>query len=105
MEYPVDCKTPAERTEFLYRAQEKLRILHNQVTKWSDEGLTTKEYEALPTKIKERFVDIPKITEARRIEFVNREFEPRSIKISQAIVAQRAQLKASSKWDMDVGEL
>jgi hypothetical protein len=53
--YPEDCDSPRRKAEFLYKAQEELRILHNIFSKWLHEGLTSEEYDELPFKIKEKY--------------------------------------------------
>ena len=40
LRFPIDCDTPAKRTEYCYRAQELLRLRHNK--EWEDGGYKDK---------------------------------------------------------------
>ena len=55
MEYPLTCDSARKKTEYLYKAQEELRILHNIFSKWLHEGLSKEEYEQIPEGIRVKY--------------------------------------------------
>lgn len=104
MKYPEDCNTARRRTEFLYKAQEELRLLHNVFSKWLNEGLTEKEYNLFPKRIKNEYSYVPKLSEIDFAKFKDEIFTPKSDKICQEICVQRALLKTSN-WFVDLGDI
>ena len=104
MKYPGDCNTARRRTEFLYKAQEALRLLYNVFSKWLHEGLAEEEYNLLSEKIRDRYSYGLKLSEADFAKFKNEVFTPKSDKICQEICVQRALLKTSD-WFVDLGEI
>ena len=82
--FPQDCTTPAERTEYCYRAQELLRLDHN--AKGAD------------------FKD-GKINENEWIDYKENTFMPKSDEIVKNLLEQRALLKKSNKWNIDIGNI
>lgn len=105
IKYPVDCDSPRKKTEWLYRAQELLRLLHNIFGKWYREGLTQVQYDKLPQKIKDKYSYKVQLAESKWKQFLNEDFEPRSQKISNQICVQREQLKQSNTWSIEVGNV
>lgn len=106
MKYPVDCDTARRKTEYLYKAQEVLRILHNNFSEWLHKGLSEAQYNDLfPEFIKLKYPFVLKLTEKMWDKFRKEEFTPRSNTICQEICVQRAELKKSSEWYVDVGEI
>ena len=56
IKYPTDCDTSCKRAEYLYRAQELLRDLHNYFSEWSHEGGKTKaQHDAIPKALKDKY--------------------------------------------------
>lgn len=104
MKYPEDCNSPRRRTEFLYKAQEELRILHNVFSKWLHEGLTQKEYDLISREIKNKYPYISKLSNADFAKFKDEIFTPKSDRICQKICVQRALLKTSN-WLVDIGDI
>lgn len=102
--YPPNCDSSRRRTEFLYRAQEVLRLLHNIFSKWLHEGLTEEEYNLLPRGMRNEYSYVPKLSEANFAKFKDEVFAPKSDKICQEICVQRALLK-SSNWFVDLGDI
>lgn len=104
--YPVNCDSSRKKTEFLYKAQEDLRLLHNIFSKWLHEGLTRKEYEGIPDILKKKypFVDL-KLSKINWDRFQKEDFTSRSNKICQEICVQRAVLKSSTAWPIDIGAI
>lgn len=81
--FPMDCDTPALKTEYLYRAQELLRLYHNdEGKKFRDGVISDTEWHDFKTKV----------------------FDPLNDKISDAILEQRELLK-HSLWDIDLRKL
>lgn len=103
--YPLDCDTPRKRTEYVYRAQELLRRVHNGFSKWFHEGLTEVQYNLFPLKVKNKYPYVPQISQEDWDRFKQEDFEPRSNKVCQAICVQRAYLKESVEWTIDVGDI
>lgn len=84
MTFPGDCTTPAERTEYSYRAQELLRLDHNEKAQdFRDEKITENEYFDYKTNI----------------------FDPKQETIVGEILKQRALLKISTTWIIDIGTI
>ena len=103
--YPKGCDSPRRRTEFLYGLQEKLRVLHNVFSKWLHEGLTIEEYNALSKKFQGKYSYVKQLSKVDWDKFHGEDFTPRSDKICQGICVQRAELKKSVQWSVDVGDI
>ena len=82
--YPLNCNTPAEKIEYWYRAEELLRLEHNEMGKKFREG---------------------KIFQAEWDRYQKEDFEPRNIKIHQGINENRELLKQSTKWEIDIKKI
>ncbi len=79
--FPDVVNTPADRTEYAYRSQELLRLLHNEMGKKFRDGVISKrEWNS----------------------FLTETFQPASNKISDAIGEEREKLKRSSRWAIDI---
>ena len=100
--YALNCITPAQRTEYAYRCQEVLRLLHNTMGLWCREGLTQTQWNKLPVKIQTCYPYQEYLSAIRWKDFRDNVFEPASQKIAEAICAQRELLKASTTWIIDV---
>lgn len=115
IQYPIDCDSPAKRTEYLYRAQELLRSLHNSFSKWLHEGLSEEEFNMLPGKIKSKYPykefnievepNIFRLSQRGWDLFYKEDFMARSNKLSGEICEQRDMLKASVNYSIDIGEI
>ncbi len=82
--FPGDCTTSAERTEYSYRAQELLRLDRNAKSEdFKEEKISESEWRTYLTNI----------------------FEPKQETIVTEILKQRALLKASTKWIIDIGTI
>lgn len=103
--YPVDCITSAQRTEYAYRCQELLRLLHNAMGTWYREGLTLTQWRKLPAKIQIRYPYQTKLPLTQWNDFKLNVFEPLSNRIAEAITTQRDLLKTSITWPVGVEEL
>jgi hypothetical protein len=51
MDYPNNCTTAQQKMEFLYRAQELLRQMHNIFSKWLHVGYTQAQYDNMESGI------------------------------------------------------
>lgn len=105
LKYPVDCKTPAQRTEYLYAMQEKLRLLHNVFVKWKEGSLTQTQYDKLPGKIRVKYPYKEKFSEAEMLNFIKNDWRPMNAKVSDQICIQRRELFKSEQWNTDPNEL
>lgn len=84
MKYPVTCKTSADRTEFCYRAQELLRLLHNAIGREYREG---------------------RIIKIQWEMFLDKKFEPLSQRICEGINVNRELLFKSTKYLIDLEKI
>ena len=103
--WPADCITPAQRTEYCYRAQELLRLLHNGMGKWYREGLTHTQWNKFPQKIKNRYPYTAQLSQAHWNDFRNNVFEPIQGRIIDKLLAQRALLFESTSWSINVEDI
>lgn len=78
MEYPDDCKTIADKMEYLELYQEKLRLYHN-------------------TKL-------ASATQAERATFYKDFYEPLSNKIINEILSVKKSAGESTRWDIVIKE-
>lgn len=120
--YPPDCDTPAKRTEWLCRAQELLRFVHNIFSYWFHNEITQKQYDNPPlppevdeqaeglvravfTKLKNKYPYKLQLAQEDWDRFYREDFRPRSDKICTQINIQRSQLKQSTNWPIDIGDI
>lgn len=119
--YPSDCDTPAKKTEWLYAAQELLRHIHNLFSYWFHNPITQAQYDSppLPTVpsnlrpavkmafayLKNKYPFKAQLTQVDWDKFIDGDFTPKSRKISGQIGIQRALLKNSIVWTINVGEI
>lgn len=103
--YPANCDTASKKTEYLYRAQELLRLVHNTFSKWYCEGLTQDQYDKLPEKIKIIYPYKFQLTKTDWDKFDKEDFMPRSNKICNQIGIQRAVLKKSTSWAINIEDI
>lgn len=105
IKYPMGCITPEDRTAFCYRAQELLRLMHNEVGRWWREGLTSTEYAKLPKLITDKFAYEGKLSDACLKDFRNNVFDPLNDANVEEILKNRELLKKSDNWDTDLNDL
>lgn len=105
MKYPIGCDIPRRKTEYLYKAQEDLRLLHNVFSSWHHKGeMTLDQYNGLPKIFKAKYIHVPNLPKLALDKFMNEDFTPRSDKICQGICVQRAALKKAD-WVIDIGDI
>ena len=104
--WPGDCNTPRERTEYCYRAQELLRLLHNKMGMWYRVGgLTEIQYNnQFPQKVRDRYAYTPQLSQADWDDFLEM-FEGISNRIVDKLLQQRELLKASTEWTINVEDI
>lgn len=79
--FPVDCKTPAERTEYAYRCQELLRLRYNEMgQKFRDGKLSKVDWDNFQKNVS----------------------EPATNEVVRAIGKYREFLKQSKRWTIDI---
>lgn len=100
--FPENCTTEASRLAWCYRAQEKLRFVHNGMGKWFQEGLTEAQYNQFPNKVKNRYPYITKITQVNWDDFQQNIFKPVSGTIIEALLIARGEVKSSTYWNPDL---
>ncbi len=97
IDYPVDAVTAKDKTEYLYIAQEALRLLHNKFVEWREDGLYSEDYEKLPVDIKWKYGFVNSIDLATLKRFINEDFMLRSANICQDISVERSKLSKADK--------
>jgi len=102
--FPVDCDSPRRRTEYCYRAQELLRLVHNGMGRWYREGLTETQWGKFPQRVKNRYPYKPQLTEEDWRDFVSL-FGRLNHKVAVKLLESRDQLKESIAWAIDVNEI
>lgn len=105
IKFPANCDSPRKKTEWLYRAQELLRLLHNAFSKWLHKGLTQVQYDKLPQKVKNKYFYKPQLSQEDWDKFYREDFRPRNDKICTQINIQLAQLKQSIVWNIKVEDI
>ncbi len=105
LRYPADCDTPRRRTEYAYRAQELLRLLHNTMGKWYREGLTESQWDRFPQKIKNRYPYKARLNQAEWDDFTANVFQPISNRITERLLENRELLKQSTAWQIDIEDV
>ena len=100
--FPVDCDSPRRRTEYCYRAQELLRLIHNGMGRWLREGLTVQQWQRFPQRLKNRYPYKPQLSKAEWEDFETNVFERIGSRITQVLLNNRQQLKESMTWGIDV---
>ena len=103
--YPQDCTNARRKIEFLYRAQEILRQLHNTFVAWREDGISEVTWAGFPVQIRDMFPYRFRITPEIWKRFHDEEFMPRSGKICNEITIQRAEFKASADGSINIGEI
>lgn len=119
--YPVDCDTPAKRTEWLYAAQELLRHIHNLFACWKRDTITQAQYDKPPlpdvpaalkpairrafTYLKNKYPYKAQFTQADWGKFKTEDFELRQRQVIEAILIQRTLIKNSVAWDIKVEDI
>lgn len=81
MNYPINCKTLEDKFEFLYRAQELLRLEHNRQGRKFREG---------------------KISKKEWTQYLTKEFEEKSSMIIKEIEILKNECFKKNKWDNDI---
>lgn len=119
--YPVDCDTPAKKTEWLYRAQELLRHFHNLFGYWSQHEISQQQYDNPPLPdvdeqgrqllrtvfnyIKAKYPYTPQLSQEDWNRFLEEDYDPRKERVITQILLQRAQLKASTTWEVKIEDI
>jgi len=104
LRFPVDCDSPRRRTEYCYRAQELLRLIHNGMGRWYKVGLTQSQWDKFPQKVKNRYPYKPQLAKDQWDDFT-RLFEEFENKIIAPLLANRELLKQSTNWTVDVDNI
>ena len=102
--FPTGCDTPAQRTEFCYLVQEKLRLLHNIIGKWYREGITKTAWNKLPSKVQNRYPYQAQLPLAEWQDFLI-VFDNVEDKVVRALLNNRDQLKNSTNWTPNLNEV
>jgi hypothetical protein len=102
--FPENCITDASRMAWCYRAQEKLRLVHNGFGKWFRDGLTENQYNQFPNKIKNRYPYEFQVNESTWDDFQENIFDPLSQAITDELLIARGEAKESTFWNPDIDE-
>ncbi len=105
MKFPQDCVSIADKAEYLYAAQDKLRLIHNAFAHWYKEGLTEEQYNHLPEKIRNKYKYAKKLTFEDFKRFIGEDFEPRNMKVLNAIGDTKANLQKSNRYNIEIEDI
>ncbi len=100
--YPGTCTTEASKGAFCLRFQEKVRIVHNEMGAWNDEGVTEEAYNQFHTKIKNRYPYTFKLSDTDYKDFKDNLFEPVSDLLNKEIGKHRQAMLVSDYWSPDL---
>ena len=119
--YPSGCDSPRRKIEWLHAVQELLRHIHNLFSYWFHNEITQNQYDNPPLPnvpenlrpvvktafnyIKNKYPYKTQLTQADWDKFLQEDFEPRSNKICNQIGIQRASLKNSTMWGVNLNEI
>jgi hypothetical protein len=67
--FPINITTAKDRLAYWYRMEEMLRLVHNGVGKWRDDGITKVQYDKFPQKLKDRYRYVEKLPESDWLDF------------------------------------
>lgn len=104
MKFPSDLN-PTLKMEYVYRTQEALRFLHNKMGDWHRDGINKTTWELLPATIKRAYPYHSQLAIEEWQGFLRSYFNPKQDKISEAIGGIREEMKASSRFAIDIEEL
>ncbi len=105
VKYPSDCKADSDKMEYLYSVQEKLRLLHNAFARWYKEGLTQQQYNLLPEKIRDKYKYVEELLFEDFKRFIAEDFEPRNMKVLNAIGDTKANLQKSTRYNIELEDI
>jgi len=105
MKFPQDCVSIADKAEYLYAAQEKLRLIHNAFARWYKEGLTQEQYSLLPEKIRNKYNYVEKLTFEDFKKFIAEDFEPRNMKVLDALAQIKSNLQKSNRFTIELEDI
>jgi hypothetical protein len=105
MKFPQDCVSIADKSEYLYAAQEKLRLIHNAFARWYKEGLTQQQYNLLPEKVRNKYKYVSKLTFEDFKRFIAEDFEPRNMKVLDALGQAKDNLHKSSRFNIEIEDI
>lgn len=103
--FPIDCDTPAKRTEYCYRAQELLRWLHNAMWYWHNIEVAEAQWAKLPNRLRNRYPYKAQLPENEWVDYKKNVEQIIEDKITDAMLENRAWLQLSNAWSIDIGEL
>ena len=104
--FPINCTTEASRMAWCYRAEEKLRLIHNAFSRWWDTGLTLVQHNKFPANIKSRYPYIERISTDTRRDFLLNIYSPLedaiALEMGKAIDESRASVFWTPDFDEDI---
>jgi len=108
IKFPVDCISATERTEYCYRAKEILRLEHNIVGAWYNPykpEITREQYDSLSEMVRKVFPFKTKLTLADWRTYEDTIYMPMNAKMENDLLQARAELKASTRWDINLDNI
>ena len=102
MKFPQDCVSIADKAEYLYAAQEKLRLIHNAFARWYKEGLTQQQYNLLPAKVRNKYKYVKKLTFEDFKRFIAEDFEPRNMKVLDSLGQIKTKMQKSIRFTIEL---
>ena len=121
IKFPTDCLTDQQRYAYCYRAQERVRIVHNIVGRWYKVGITEAQYDNggnLPDAAYDGgtvFVRLPvliknlvnggdykaQLTETEWNQFKTHIYEPLQSVITAQLLKYRKKVREAATWSPD----
>jgi len=105
LSFPIEADTPGKRMEYTMRAQELLRLLHNEMGDWYREGISVTRWGSLPAKVQAKYSYKNKLTETEWRDFLGTTFRATETQISAAIGQTREELHQSTVWALTINEI
>lgn len=103
--YPINCFTPGDRLEWLIRAKELTKRIHNAFNIWHQSGLTQTQYNKFPQKVRNNFSYTFKISYSEWNRFNQDFLEPLNDKICNQLGIQRGVAGLSTKYDVRIEDI
>ena len=103
--YPINCVTPGDKLEWLTRAKELIKNIHNAFNVWHRNGLTLTQYNKFPQKVRNNFAYAPKISDSEWDRFNQDFLEPLNSKICNQLGIQRAAGSVSTRWTIKIEDI
>jgi len=107
IKFPKTCTTNHNRYQYLSKAQNVLKKLHNIFAEWKTVGITEETYSKLPAKLKARFAYAIVLSDEDWERFY-RVWKSKMLMVAEALSRYRALLEeeyTQSGWNVDIDDI